>query len=367
MMWNFLVGGLLSGAAIVLYDGQPDPERLWQFAAEAGVTSFGTSAGFIAASMKAGVVPPHPPRLRSIGSTGSPLPTEAFEWIYEQFPDVWLFSTSGGTDLCTAFVGACPILPVYAGELQARCLGAAVEAWSEDGQPLVNEVGELVITKPMPSMPIYFWNDPDGERYRSSYFEMFPGVWRHGDWIKITDRGTAVIYGRSDSTINRGGVRMGTSEIYSAVEGVPEVLDSLVVDVEDQMILFVVVRDGADGRAVRRDPAPRARALLAAAHPGPDRPDRRGAAHALEQEARGAGEEDPARSRARERGESRLAREPGRPRLLLRLQRSGGLSSSSSRSANSTQNSSTSASVSSSRRAPSHVMVTAGSRADAAA
>jgi len=181
MMWNFLVGGLLSGAAIVLYDGQPDPERLWQFAAEAGVTSFGTSAGFIAASMKAEVVPPHSPRLRSIGSTGSPLAPEGFEWIYERFPDVWLFSTSGGTDLCTAFVGACPVLPVYAGELQARCLGAAVEAWSEDGRPLVNEVGELVITQPMPSMPIYFWNDPDGQRYRSSCFEMFPGVWRHGD------------------------------------------------------------------------------------------------------------------------------------------------------------------------------------------
>jgi acetoacetyl-CoA synthetase len=264
MMWNFLVGGLLSGAAIVLYDGQPDPERLWQFAAEAEVTSFGTSAGFIAASMKAGVVPPQTPRLRSIGSTGSPLAVEGFEWIYEHFPDVWLFSTSGGTDLCTAFVGACPILPVYAGELQARCLGAAVEAWSEDGRPLVNEVGELVITKPMPSMPIYFWNDPDGERYRSSYFEMFPGVWRHGDWIKITDRGTAVIYGRSDSTINRGGVRMGTSEIYSAVEGVPEVLDSLVVDVDDQMLLFVVMREsltdelaGEIRRRVREHCSPR--------------------------------------------------------------------------------------------------------------
>jgi acetoacetyl-CoA synthetase len=243
MMWNFLVGGMLSGAAIVLYDGQPDPERLWRFAAEAEITSFGTSAGFIAASMKAGAAPPRLPTLRSIGSTGSPLPVEGFEWIYGHFPDVWLFSTSGGTDLCTAFVGACPILPVYAGELQARSLGAAVEAWSEDGRPLVNEVGELVITKPMPSMPLYFWNDPDGERYRSSYFEMFPGVWRHGDWIKLTDRGTAVIYGRSDSTINRGGVRMGTSEIYSAVEGVPEVLDSLVVDVEDQMILFVVMRE----------------------------------------------------------------------------------------------------------------------------
>src|SRR5688572_19854742 len=225
MMWNFLVGGLLAGSAIVLYDGQPDPERLWEFGAEAGITTFGTSAGFIAASMKAGMRPPAMPALKGIGSTGSPLAPEGFEWVYEQFPDVWLFSTSGGTDLCTAFVGACPLLPVYAGELQARCLGAAVEAWSEDGRPLVDEVGELVITEPMPSMPVYFWNDDGGERYRSSYFEMFPGVWRHGDWIKVTDRGTAVIYGRSDSTINRGGVRMGTSEIYSAVEGVPEVLE----------------------------------------------------------------------------------------------------------------------------------------------
>ena len=171
--------------------------------------------------MKAGVEPPRPQRLRSIGSTGSPLPVEGFEWIYRHFPDVWLYSTSGGTDLCTAFVGACPVVPVYAGELQARALGAAVEAFSEDGRPLVGEVGELVITQPMPSMPLYFWNDPGGERYRESYFEMYPGIWRHGDWIKVTERGSAVIYGRSDSTINRGGVRMGTSEIYSAVEGVP--------------------------------------------------------------------------------------------------------------------------------------------------
>ncbi len=250
MMWNFLIGGLLAGAAIVLYDGQPDPERLWEFAGEAGATTFGTSAGFIAASMKAGMEPSPWEGLRSIGSTGSPLPAEGFEWIYERFPDVWLFSTSGGTDLCTAFVGGCPLLPVYSGELQARCLGAAVEAWSPDGRPLTGEVGELVITQPMPSMPIYFWNDEGGERYRSSYFEMFPGVWRHGDWIKITDRGTAVIYGRSDSTINRGGVRMGTSEIYSAVEGVPDVLDSLVVDVDDEMILFVVVRDSLTDEVV---------------------------------------------------------------------------------------------------------------------
>ena len=246
MMWNFLVGGLLSGAAIVLYDGQPDLEGMWRFADEAGVTTFGTSAGFITACMKAGVEPVRPAGLRAIGSTGSPLPVEGFEWVYRHFPDIWLFSTSGGTDLCTAFVGGIPDLPVYAGELQGRCLGAAVESWSEDGRPLTGQVGELVITQPMPSMPLYLWNDPDGERYRQSYFEMFPGIWRHGDWIKITERGTAVIYGRSDSTINRGGVRMGTSEIYSAVEGVPEVIDSLVVDVEEQMRLYVVLREGAE-------------------------------------------------------------------------------------------------------------------------
>ena len=250
MMWNLVVAGLLAGAAIVLYDGKPDPERLWEFGAKAGMTTFGTSAGFIGACMKAGVRPSPWPELRSIGSTGSPLPVEGFEWIYERFPDVCLFSMSGGTDLCTAFVGACPLLPVYSGELQARCLGAAVESWSEDGRPLVNEVGELVITEPMPSMPIYFWGDADGSRYRSSYFEMFPGIWRHGDWIKVTDRGTAVIYGRSDSTINRGGIRMGTSEIYSAVEGVDDVLDSLVVDVDDEMILFVVVRDALTDEVV---------------------------------------------------------------------------------------------------------------------
>ncbi len=190
--------------------------------------------------MKAGVEPPALPELRSMGSTGSPLPVEGFEWVYEKLGDVWLFSTSGGTDLCTAFVGACPVLPVHAGELQARALGASVEAWDEDGRSLVDEVGELVITKPMPSMPLFFWNDPDGERYRDSYFDMYPGVWRHGDWIKITARGSAVIYGRSDSTINRGGVRMGTSELYSAIEGVSEVLDSLVVDVDDRIVLFVV-------------------------------------------------------------------------------------------------------------------------------
>jgi acetoacetyl-CoA synthetase len=247
MMWNFLVGGLLAGSAIVLYDGQPDPHGLWDFAERAGVTCLGTSAGFIAACMKASVEPPELPRLRSVGSTGSPLPVEGFEWIYRELgPDVWLFSTSGGTDVCTAFVGGCPLLPVYAGELQARSLGAAVHAFDDAGRLVVGEVGELVLTQPMPSMPLYFWNDPDGERYRSSYFDVYPGVWRHGDWIKITERGTAVIYGRSDSTINRGGIRMGTSEIYSAVEGLPDVVDSLVIEADGSMLLFVVLRPDAD-------------------------------------------------------------------------------------------------------------------------
>jgi acetoacetyl-CoA synthetase len=256
MMWNFLVGGLLAGSTIVLYDGQPDVHGLWRFAEEVGVTCFGTSAGFLTACMKAGVEPAKEAdlsALKSLGSTGSPLPVEGFEWVYEHVKqDLWLFSTSGGTDLCTAFVGGCPVLPVYSGELQARCLGAAVEAWDEDGRPLTDEVGELVLTRPMPSMPLYFWNDPGGERLRESYFSTFPGVWRHGDWIKINERGGAVIYGRSDSTINRQGIRMGTSELYSAVEGVPEVLDSLVVDVptpdgsDSTMWLFTVMADGVE-------------------------------------------------------------------------------------------------------------------------
>jgi len=219
------------------------------------VTMFGTSASYIAACMKAGVEPTGGrdlSRLEAVGSTGSPLSPEGFDWIYEQLgSDIWLFSTSGGTDLCTAFVGGTPLLPVYRGELQARALGAAVEAWDEDGNSVIDEVGELVVTEPMPSMPVYFWNDPDGSRYRAGYFEQFPGVWRHGDWIEITARGTAVIYGRSDSTINRQGVRMGTSEIYRAVLALPEVEDALVVDIprpgtEGWMPLFVVLREGAE-------------------------------------------------------------------------------------------------------------------------
>jgi acetoacetyl-CoA synthetase len=191
-------------------------------------------------------------KLRALGSTGSPLAPEGFQWVYDHVgEDTWLFSTSGGTDVCTAFVGGVPLLPVYRGELQARALGAKVEAFDEDGNSIIDEVGELVITEPMPSMPVFFWGDEDGSRYRASYFEHYPGVWRHGDWIEITSRGTAVIYGRSDSTINRQGVRMGTSEIYRAVAAVPEVLDALAVDVprpgtEGWMPLFVVLREGEE-------------------------------------------------------------------------------------------------------------------------
>jgi acetoacetyl-CoA synthetase len=258
MMWNFLVGCLHSDAAIVLYDGSPahpDLGSLWSLAERAGITCMGVSAGLLSSTEKAGVEPARDydlRALRAIGSTGSPLAPESFRWIYRHVDsDIWLFSTSGGTDVCTAFVGGCPLLPVYEGELQCRVLGCAVEAWDEQGRSLSDEVGELVITEPMPSMPLFFWGDADGERLRESYFSMYPGVWRHGDWIRITPRGGAVIYGRSDSTINRQGVRMGTSEIYRAASAVPDVLDALVVDVprpgeagELWMILFVVLAPG---------------------------------------------------------------------------------------------------------------------------
>jgi len=257
-MWNFLVGVLLTPAEIVLYDGspgEPDLGVLWDLAERTQMTCFGTSAAYVASCMKDGVEPGKSrdlSALRSMGSTGSPLSPEGFSWVYDHLgADTWLFSTSGGTDVCTAFVGGVPTLPVHLGELQARALGAKVEAFDEQGNPLVGEVGELVITEPMPSMPVYFWNDPDGERLRESYFDMYPGVWRHGDWIEITDRGTAVIYGRSDSTINRGGIRMGTSEIYRAVLDSDAVVDALVVDLpregeENWMPLFVVLREGLE-------------------------------------------------------------------------------------------------------------------------
>jgi acetoacetyl-CoA synthetase len=258
MMWNFLVGVLLTDASIVLYDGNPgtpDMGVLWDLAERAGVTCFGTSASYIASCMKAGVEPAAGRDLSAldrVGSTGSPLAPEGFSWVYEQLgTDTWLFSTSGGTDVCTAFVGGVPTLPVYLGELQGRSLGAAVESWDEEGNALVGEMGELVITEPMPSMPLFFWGDDDGSRLHESYFSTYEGVWRHGDWIEITARGTAIIYGRSDSTINRGGIRMGTSEIYSAVLALDDIVDALVVDVprdggDSWMPLFVVLRDGAE-------------------------------------------------------------------------------------------------------------------------
>jgi acetoacetyl-CoA synthetase len=249
MMWNFLVGVLLTDASIVLYDGNPAGEVLWDLAEETGMTVFGTSAAFIAASMKEGIEPARGRdlKLHAVGVTGSPLSPEGFQWVYDQLgSDTWLFSTSGGTDVCTAFVGGVPTLPVYKGELQARCLGASIESWDEEGRPHVNEVGELVITQPMPSMPVFFWGDEDGSKLREAYFDMYPGVWRHGDWIEITDRGTAIIYGRSDSTINRGGVRMGTSEIYRAVLSLDEIVEALVVDLDGHMPLFVVLAEGAE-------------------------------------------------------------------------------------------------------------------------
>ncbi|MGB0119850.1 MAG: acetoacetate--CoA ligase [Solirubrobacterales bacterium] len=258
MMWNFVVSGLLTKAAIVLYDGNPgfpDMGAMWKLVAEAGVTCFGTSASFIAACRDAGVIPSDSgdlSALRAIGSTGSTLAPEGFDWIYEQLGEnTWLFSTSGGTDVCTAFIGGVPLLPVYRGELQGPSLGAKLQAFDETGQAVVGEVGELVITEPMPSMPIFFWGDnANMGRYRESYFETYPGVWRHGDWIELTDRHTGIIYGRSDSTINRGGIRMGTSEIYRAILTMPEILDALVVDIprsgtEGWMPLFVVLEEGA--------------------------------------------------------------------------------------------------------------------------
>jgi acetoacetyl-CoA synthetase len=256
MMWNYIHGALLAGATMVLYDGSPgypDLAVLWKFAEEARINHFGTSAAFILANMKAGVKPSESSRLDSlisIGSTGSTLPEEGFKWVYQHVKqNIWLASMSGGTDVCSAFVGGNPLWPVYAGEIQCRALGCKLEAFDEGGNSIVDEVGEMVITEPMPSMPIFFWGDKNFERYSESYFEMFPHVWRHGDWTKITPRHGVVIYGRSDATLNRGGVRIGTSEIYRAVDKVNEIKDSLIICIEKHggefwMPLFVVMQPG---------------------------------------------------------------------------------------------------------------------------
>jgi acetoacetyl-CoA synthetase len=264
IMWNAQLAGLLGGTTVCIYDGSPggpskapDWTTLWRFAGLAKCTFFGAGAAFFASCLKADVKPMDVADLsvlRAIGSTGSPLSEECHDWIWQRCPkvgdrDIWIDAISGGTDFAGAFVGGNVMLPQRRGVMQCRWLGAAVDAWDEQGRTLVDEVGELVCTKPIPSMPLYFWGDDGGARYHDSYFDMFPNVWRHGDWIRITREGGAVIYGRSDATINRHGVRMGTAELYRAVEALPEVLDSLVVDLEylgreSWMPLFVVLRPG---------------------------------------------------------------------------------------------------------------------------
>jgi acetoacetyl-CoA synthetase len=280
MMWNLLVSGLLTGSTIVLFDGDPgypDLGALWRMAAEVGITSFGASAPFLMACKRAGLdlrSLGDLDRLHTVGSTGAPLPADGFRWVYEQLGhDVVLASMSGGTDLCTAFVGPVPLEPVVAGEISCRCLGAEVEAFDESGRPVIGDQGELVLAAPMPSMPVGFWGDDDGARYRAAYFDVYPNVWRHGDWITITERGSCIISGRSDATLNRGGVRIGTAELYEVVESMPEVADSLVVHLEDDgggpgsLLLFVQLAPNVElDDDVRRKIATRLRTDLSPRH-----------------------------------------------------------------------------------------------------
>ncbi|WP_069773933.1 acetoacetate--CoA ligase [Streptomyces sp. LUP30] len=278
MMWNFLVSGLLTGTTIVLYDGSPghpDTGAQWRVAERTGTTLYGTSAAYVMACRKAEV---HPSRdfdlskVRCVATTGSPLPPDGFRWLHDEVrADLWIASVSGGTDVCSCFAGAVPTLPVYTGELQSPGLGTDLQSWDPDGHPLTDEVGELVVTNPMPSMPVRFWNDPDGSRYHDSYFDTYPGVWRHGDWITVTSRGSVVIHGRSDSTLNRQGVRMGSADIYEVVERLPEIKESLVIGIEQPdggywMPLFVHLAPGAVldealldriKQAIRRELSPR--------------------------------------------------------------------------------------------------------------
>jgi acetoacetyl-CoA synthetase len=266
MMWNYLISGLAVGSTVVLYEGapgHPDLGALFRFAAEEGITYFGTSAPFLLACRKAGLAPGAEVdlgALRSVGSTGAPLPEEGFEWVYTSLKEnVALGSISGGSDVCTAFVGACPLRPVRSGEIQAIGLGTAAQAFDEMGRAVLDEVGELVITEPMPSMPVCLWGDPEGTRYRESYFETYPGVWRHGDWVRFDAGGHSVIYGRSDSTLNRGGVRMGTAEFYRVVDTLPEIRDALVIESgrrgeEGKLWLFLVLEEARelDGDLIAR-------------------------------------------------------------------------------------------------------------------
>ena len=260
MMWNYLVSGLLVGSQIVLFDGDPASdglEQMWNLVADLGITFFGTSAAFLMACTRAGLVPADRVDLRAlrgIGSTGSPLPSEGFEWVYASVKsNVLLSSVSGGTDVCSAFVGGSPLTPVRAGELSCRYVGCDVEAFDSEGTEVTEDVGELVVAQPMPSMPVSFWNDADGYRYQQAYFAEFEGVWHHGDWITIHADGSCIISGRSDSTLNRGGVRLGTADFYSVVEGLPEIADSLVVHLPDAgtddsgLIMLFVVLAGEKG------------------------------------------------------------------------------------------------------------------------
>jgi acetoacetyl-CoA synthetase len=275
-MWNITISVLLHRGAIVLLDGNPlwpDLEAQWRLAAETAVALLGASPGYLTASRKAGVVPPRWPQLRQLGTTGAPLPPEAFDWVYEHLgPDVVLNPFSGGTDVCSGFVGGSVWQPVYRGEMAGPGLGHDVAAFDEEGNSVVEQLGELVVRAPMPSMAVGFWNDPDGERYREAYFDVYPGIWRHGDWVRFTDRGSCVITGRSDATLNRGGVRLGTAEFYDVVEDMPEVADSLVVHLEDdqggsgELLLFVALEPGSEldddlrariARGLRRNLSPR--------------------------------------------------------------------------------------------------------------
>ena len=253
MMWNALVSNLVLGASILVIDGNPgypDLSFQWRLAEETRATFMGLSPAFTMACRKEGLEPGRRfdlESIRTVCEAGSPLPPEGYTWLYDQLgDDLFLNVGSGGTDVCSGLVSAYPVLPVYAGEITAPCLGVDAVAFDPDGRPVVGELGELVIRRPMPSMPVGFWNDADGSRYSAAYFEHYPGVWRHGDWVLFTERGSCVITGRSDATLNRGGVRLGTSELYGVVEEMDEVLDSLVVHLEqtDDLLLFVVLRDG---------------------------------------------------------------------------------------------------------------------------